>query len=669
LLASDDEVRLIEDGLTADLISTLETAKTFGEIEAMLGGQYRSQALRIGLDRMERDGLVAPFSACQFQPEAAYWDSLGVNPLQAEISLCPLGHAGQDLIQHALSTTQLTVTAEAPFLLVTTDDYLRPELSQISLRKDPWLIAKPVGHTIWIGPLFVPGKTVCWSCLAAWIKPHRWAQAAFYGWSDRDCPPQPSGAWLQTTLAIAAGMIATTAAVWLRTGQAPELEDAILSFDTRTLRLSRSVVSKWPNCPACGSPSNGFPSKPRTIVEFLSPITGIVSAMQVTDKPVGGVFHAHAIFVPPLPESPRRSLLRPQHAAGKGSTAHEAETSCIAEALERYSLIYRGDERRIRGRMHEVGGVDPREILLFSDSQYENREDWNRAHSELHWVPQPFNPSMEIEWTEAKSLTSGLIRHIPTSLCYMYYRDERQPEIAVADTNGCAAGPTFTEAVLRAFLELIERDSVAIWWYNRLRRPEIELDSLSGGEFRDLERTFRGMGRNLHLLDLTTDLAVPSVVAVAPRADGTQLCFGSAADVALSRAAFRAIAEAAQICFWTANGSGSKELRSWISTARLEKHDYFSPQGHITAGAEVSMTAEEALALCASRLTDSGIEPYYVDLTRPEVGLSTVRAIAPGLRHFWARLASGRLYDVPVKMGWRDRTSTESEMNPTPCMI
>ena len=30
----------------------------------------------------------------------------------------------------------------------------------------PWLLAKPVGAQVWLGPLFVPGKTGCWECLA-----------------------------------------------------------------------------------------------------------------------------------------------------------------------------------------------------------------------------------------------------------------------------------------------------------------------------------------------------------------------------------------------------------------------------------------------------------------------------------------------------------------------
>jgi ribosomal protein S12 methylthiotransferase accessory factor len=43
--------------------------------------------------------------------------------------------------------------------------------------------------------------------------------------------------------------------------------------------------------------------------------------------------------------------------------------------------------------------------------------------------------------------------------------------------------------------------------------------------------------------------------------------------------------------------------------------------------------------------------------------------VVPGLRHFWARFAPGRLYDVPVKMGWLDKPLLESELNPIPIFI
>ena len=55
-----------------------------------------------------------------------------------------------------------------------------------------------------------------------------------------------------------------------------------------------------------------------------------------------------------------------------------------------------------------------------------------------------------------------------------------------ADSNGCAAGNTLAEAIVQGFLELVERDSYAIWWYNRLQRTEVDLGQFDDSYVRDL---------------------------------------------------------------------------------------------------------------------------------------------------------------------------------------
>jgi ribosomal protein S12 methylthiotransferase accessory factor YcaO len=60
------------------------------------------------------------------------------------------------------------------------------------------------------------------------------------------------------------------------------------------------------------------------------------------------------------------------------------------------------------------------------------------------------------------------------------------------------------------------------------------------------------------------------------------------------------------------------------------------------------------------------MEMLVLDQTRPEVGMPVVKVIVPGLRHFWARFAPGRLYEVPVQMGWLGRALSEDELNPIP---
>ena len=60
----------------------------------------------------------------------------------------------------------------------------------------------------------------------------------------------------------------------------------------------------------------------------------------------------------------------------------------------------------------------------------------------------------------------------------------------------------------------------------------------------------------------------------------------------------------------------------------------------------------------------AGLEVLVVDHTRPDVELPVVKVIVPGLRHFWRRLAPGRLYDVPMTLGERAIRNDEDTLNP-----
>jgi ribosomal protein S12 methylthiotransferase accessory factor len=58
------------------------------------------------------------------------------------------------------------------------------------------------------------------------------------------------------------------------------------------------------------------------------------------------------------------------------------------------------------------------------------------------------------------------------------------------------------------------------------------------------------------------------------------------------------------------------------------------------------------------------LETLVLNQTRPDLGMQAVRVVVPGLRHFWAQFAPGRLYTVPVKLGWLQTAIAEEHLNP-----
>ena len=99
--------------------------------------------------------------------------------------------------------------------------------------------------------------------------------------------------------------------------------------------------------------------------------------------------------------------------------------------------------------------------------------------------PFLFDTETEMEWSPVWSLRDQCFRYLPTSALYFHYTGHVIP--FHADSNGCAAGNTREEAIVQGFLELVERDSYAIWWYNRLKRPDVNLDKFNNSYVRDLQ--------------------------------------------------------------------------------------------------------------------------------------------------------------------------------------
>ena len=67
---------------------------------------------------------------------------------------------------------------------------------------------------------------------------------------------------------------------------------------------------------------------------------------------------------------------------------------------------------------------------------------------------------------------------------------------------------------MQGFLELVERDAYAIWWYNQLQRPAVDLAKFDDSYVHDLQRQLTETGRRLWVLDITSDLGIPTFVAI-----------------------------------------------------------------------------------------------------------------------------------------------------------
>ncbi len=373
-----------------------------------------------------------------------------------------------------------------------------------------------------------------------------------------------------------------------------------------------------------------------------------------------------------------RSKLR-SASGGKGITLTAARTGALAEALERDTLRARGREPFRRGRMGDLDcAVHPNDVQLFSEQQLHRAEqlaalglEQDAGSKGFHRVPARFDPGAEHDWSPVADLRTGSIRWMLSSLVWFAWpgRSPNQPQ---GSSNGAAAGNSVEEALLQGLLELVERDSVALWWHPRCRRPAIDLSAWDDPRIEAALSPQRALGTDAWVLDLTSDLGIPAAVAVGvgPVRRAPLLGFGAHLDPVI--AVVRALTELSQMQSpLAAMGPGATlELpgpaeRSWFAEVTPESEPWLSPSGLVApASSPRYASLGEALEDLAGRLSERGLEVLWADCTRPDVGLPVVRTWAPGLRHFWNRFAPGRLYDVPPAIGWCPPGYGEDDLNP-----
>src|SRR5262249_26923874 len=326
----------------------------------------------------------------------------------------------------------------------------------------------------------------------------------------------------------------------------------------------------------------------------VSPITGAVSVLRPSstdDGPVHTYVAGHNFGCPSGGVRALRHSLRSK-SGGKGKSDAQAKASGLCEALERYSGLYQGDEPSLRASFRQLGkaAIHPNACLLFSEAQYHQREAWNADTARFHWVPVPFDESWEIDWTPVASLTQNETAYVPTAYCYYRYPLPPEQRFCGGDSNGNAAGNTLEEAILQGFLELVERDSVALWWYNRVRRPGVDLASFGDPYLLGLRQHYRERGRELWALDLTSDLGIPAFAALSRRANALpeDILMGFGAHLDPGVALLRSVTEMNQMLVRVdhaafSNGAGEEgteceqDVARWLREASLESQPYLAP--------------------------------------------------------------------------------------------
>ena len=668
-------------------------------------------------------GVAAFWRGVGQDPEQAL-ARLAAQPVQ----LVTLGAIDRQQAENVLTAAGVHLAEDGSRTVVFADDYRYPELDDIDAKmfanEGSWALVKPTGIYPWVGPFLQPANGGCLRCLIDRINMNYMADT--FVLEQSRITPVTARAYNQAGVAAVSNLAAVELAKWIVSGES-HLVNELVSLSMNTMRLDRHSLTPRPQCRRCGEPDYrerrtkfrdptpiDFQSRPHLHISdgghrtataeetleryshLVSPITGVVSRLESVaqqDHPLVHAYSAsHNWATHPDSLSFMRHTLRSQ-SGGKGTSEIQAKVGAMAEAFERYSGVFRADEIRKRATLAEMQaeGLEtllPQEILLFSESQYQRRADINAEGNSFQIVPEPFNPDLPADWSPVWAPTSDRFVWLPTGLLYYSYsklapHDTPNRLAYYADSNGCAAGNSKEEAALQGLLELVERDAVATWWYNQVQRPQVNLDDLDIPYLAQLRDWLDSEGRDLWVLDITNDIGIPSFAAVSlirePAENGSEkivVGFGSHLDPRVG--IMRAVTEVNQF-FASLFALGEQDLSrafdpgavDWWENASTQEKTYLLPLDQPAVRFEdiPNLASDDLLTelnTAIEMVEARGLEVLLLDQTRPDVEFPVIKALVPGMRHFWSRLAPGRLFDVPVELGWLPAPLAEGELNKTP---
>ncbi|MFD0023817.1 TOMM precursor leader peptide-binding protein [Streptomyces sp. NPDC058382] len=736
-LISDQRVTALHGEQIARLAPLLDGTRPLARIAEDAGDTLPADQTARLVQRLTGAGLLSDRAGSAAAPgaaaEQAYWEAAGlhrparaIGGTDAPVRALSIGSTSAETLLDCLAAAGVRVLPpgeDAPdaLTLVLCDDYLDPALAVVDAEHRAagrrWLPVKTEGTQQWIGPFLGDPDGPCWSCLAERLWRSRPVEAHVQRMLGRSGPVARPACALPAARAAAVQSAVLEAVKWLSGYRHPS-QRLLRTVDGLTLDGELHPVTRRPQCAECGVPgmaaaqvwapvvlrsrlkthTTGGGHRTLGLDQFMEryghlidPVTGLVR--EIRRDPRGPeFFNSFCAGTNPAAGAGGLGAIRTglrSTCGGKGATELQARVGALAEALERHSGQFEGGEAVVRGSYAALSGeaVHPDTVQLYDVAQYGDRDRWNAAHGPFQHICDPFDENAETDWTPVWSVTEGRRKLLPTALLYYGVPQVSGHVSCLATSNGTAAGGTLEDAVLQGLLELVERDALALWWYNRTRQPAVDLDAFDDPWIAEMTRVHASLNRQVWVLDLTTDLGIPVMAALSRRTDRAA---GQAQDIMLGFGAHfdpeialrRALTELNQMMPHVVDTDGGvsrsltedPDVAEWLRTASVAAHPYLLPSDALPTGpGTYPLTPRddlyEDIRAAVEILRSKGMELLVLDQTRPDVALPVVKVVVPGLRPHWARFAPGRLFDVPVELGRLEVPTAYGDLNPVPLFL
>lgn len=296
-----------------------------------------------------------------------------------------------------------------------------------------------------------------------------------------------------------------------------------------------------------------------------------------------------------------------QTSYGKGLTLEDARASLLMEIVERCSSFASIAAEGVTGYQTKY----PLEYARFSDlvargitavNPDELSQEITYKDEPLHWIqgtttgPEGPEPAM-----------------IPVQSLFLFCNLDEVNLYSGLGSTGLASGNTMEQAKVSALMEVIERNQEGTVPFDTASCFNLTADD---PVVLKVLQSYHALGIHLQFQDITPASGIPCCKCFVRGRDGI-IHKGASANLNARRAILSAMTETT---YPFPSGPPSAEGMNGLILVGYENLPDYS-----------TGSWKSDLALMESLLTANGQRPYYVDLTREDIGIPVVKAVIPGM--------------------------------------
>ncbi|MEA3378403.1 MAG: YcaO-like family protein [Nanoarchaeota archaeon] len=398
----------------------------------------------------------------------------------------------------------------------------------------------------------------------------------------------------------------------------------------------------------------------------------MLKSFQFTDEPK---FFQYTAYMAEMSKRTDAVQDKDNHGSGLDINKNLAQIKALGECIERYCLSCYRKKEVVKKSFNEINRkkVDPIKFVNFI-------RDKESQISKFH--------NLKFNWVECEDYFKDDKILIPAQLIYVPYQ-AKEAVIRYPISNGAAFANSRSEAIYKGVCELIERDAFMITYLKKIKPKRIELNSIKEKDIRDLLNMFKRYFLEIHILDITLDLNVPTILCILIDKSevGPAISIGSKTDVNIFTAIKGALLEVEHTRTWIRylsmtkkkKVSSTKNIKDiedrglfWCDKGRIKDLDFLinaKEKKSIPEKTNKKISVSKKWDIVKNIIKKKGYHLYLKDITTKGVkdcGFNVIKTVIPELHPLFLFEDLKYLYSNRLEEIGKNKGSSHNYLNKIP---